>query len=143
MNDDIVQIQIDLRNKIDCVVSRSRKIERDAMLSAKREPRLSDAWFDAIKSSVQKLETIVESAPEAPEAVELIEALRSVVTNAETQIENSERVYYSLADLGDETETLKGAMSEMIRLEERMKGIIETGTKLVKRLRPVDREAAE
>ena len=73
----------------------------------------------------------------------MIEALRSVVTNAEAQIENSERVYYSLADLGDETETLKGAMSEMTRLEERMKGIIETGTKLVKRLRPTDRKPAE
>jgi hypothetical protein len=40
--------------------------------------------------------------------------------------------------LGDESEKLKRAMAEMIRLEERMQGIVETGSVLVQRIRPAD-----
>jgi len=59
-----------------------------------------------------------------------------VVTNAEEQIINSERLYVSLAELGDDAESLKVPIAEMTRLEERMQSIIETGTDLVQRLRP-------
>ena len=143
VNDDIVQIQGDLRDKIDQVVSDTRRLERQAMLSAKREPRLSHVWFDAVKRSVDALDTTLEGRNDLPEATDLIEELRAVVVNAEAQVENSEKVYIALAELGDETEGLKGAMSEMTRLEERMKGIIETGTQLVRRLRPSGGAPAE
>lgn len=143
VNDDIIQIQIDLRSQIDRVVSNTHRIERKAMLSAKREPRLSHAWFDAVKRSVAKLDTALANINSAPGAVSLLEELRAVVDNAEAQIHNSEHVYESLAELGDEADALKGSMSEMIRLEERMKGIIDTGTRLVRRLRPSGNMPAE
>ena len=57
----------------------------------------------------------------------MLEALRAVVVSAETQLATSESLFESLATVGDDTENLKGAMSEMTRLEERMKTIIETG----------------
>ena len=136
VNDDIIQIQIDLRSQIDRVVSNTRSIERHAMLSAKQEPRLSNEWFDAVKRSVAELDKSLAKTDNAPEATVLLENLRSVVINAEAQIRNSEHMYTSLAELGDEAEDLKHSMSEMIRLEERMNGIIETGTRLVSRLRP-------
>ena len=97
---------------------------------------LSNVWFDAVKRTVGDLDAALAGVENTPEAVELLENLRAVVVNAETQIENSERVYLSLAELGDETEGLKGSMAEMTRLEERMKSIIETGSQLVGRLRP-------
>ena len=143
VNDDIIQIQGDLRQQIDRVVSNSRSIERDAMLSAKREPRLSNAWFDAVKNAVGDLDRALVEKSAAPEAADLLENLRAVVVNAEAQIENSEKVYVSLAELGDEAETLKGPMAEMTRLEERMKAIIETGTSLVGRLKPSTSKPAE
>jgi len=55
------------------------------------------------------------------------------------QIKNSELVYLSLADLGDEADALRRPMAEMSRLEERMQAIIETGSQLVGRLRPSDK----
>ncbi len=136
VNDDIIQIQGDLRGQIDHVVSNTRALEREAMLSAKREPRLSNVWFDAVKRTVGDLDAALAGVENTPAAAELLENLRAVVVNAEAQIENSERVYLSLAELGDETEGLKGSMAEMTRLEERMKSIIETGSQLVGRLRP-------
>ncbi len=65
-----------------------------------------------------------------------MDALRAVVADAETQMTTSEKVFESLAAVGDDTENLKGAMAEMTRLEERMKTIIETGSTLVRRLQP-------
>ncbi|MEM6933516.1 MAG: methyl-accepting chemotaxis protein [Pseudomonadota bacterium] len=136
VNDDIVTIQGDLRGQIDTVVSGMRQLERDAMLSAKREPRLSNEWFVAIRNSIAALDETLAKVGEMPEAASLVENLRDVVANAETQIATSERVFEGLAALGDDTEQLKGAMSEMTRLEERMKAIVETGGVLVRRLRP-------
>jgi len=136
VNDDIIQIQLDLRSRIDRVVNNTRTIERNAMLTAKREPRLSHAWFDAIKRSVIELDAELARVVDAPGAEPLLENLRLVVENAEEQIRNSEDIYLSLADLGDEADALKQPMSEMTRLEERMNAIIETGTELVRRLRP-------
>ena len=136
VNADIVKIQGDLRDRIDGLTGRIRQLERSAMLGAKAEPRLSQAWFDTARRAVADLEAQrpAESGPQETGA--LIEDLRAVVSNAEAQIATSERVFADLADLGDESERLKRAMTEMIRLEERMEGIITTGSVLVQRVRP-------
>jgi methyl-accepting chemotaxis protein len=136
VNDDIVTVQGDLRGQIDRVVTGVRRLERDAMLAAKREPRLSNEWFKAIRSSVQALDDRLAQAGDIPQADELLETLRAVVASAETQLATSERLFERLAAVGDDTENLKGAMSEMTRLEERMKTIIEAGSTLVRRLQP-------
>jgi uncharacterized protein (UPF0335 family) len=136
VNDDIVTVQGDLRGQIDRVVTGVRRLERDAMLAAKREPRLSNDWFTAIRASVQALDERLAKAGDMPQAGELLEALRAVVASAESQLATSESLFQSLATVGDDTENLKGAMSEMTRLEERMKTIIETGGTLVRRLQP-------
>lgn len=136
VNDDIIQIQVDLRSQIDEVVSSTRGLERNAMIGAKQEPRLSDAWFDATRQSVADLDYELSNNNYPPEASILLENLRAVVYNAEAQIHNSEQLYVSLGQLGDDAAGLKDSMSEMIRLEERMKAIIDTGSQLVRRLRP-------
>ena len=63
-----------------------------------------------------------------------------VVSDAEAQISTSEAVFQKLADIGDKSETLKQSMFEMTRLEERLKGIIETCGSLVHRLQPENRK---
>lgn len=136
VNDDIVQVQGDLRGQIDGVVTNTRALERGAMLTAKREPRLSEEWFEAMKRSVVDLDVALDDAPNREEAATLLETLRSVITGAEAQIAASERMYGELAELGDEAEALKGSMAEMTRLEERLKAVIENGRVLVQRLRP-------
>ena len=140
VNDDIIQIQMDLRSRIDSVVQNTRAIERNAMLTAKREPKLSDAWFDAVKRSVIELDAALKKVQVGPNAEPLLENLRSVVSNAEVQIQNSEQLYRSLADLGDEADALRRPMAEMTRLEERMQAIIETGSQLVGRLKKADED---
>jgi len=135
VNADIVKIQGDLRDRIDSLTGRIRRLERSAMLSAKAEPRLSQAWFDAARRAVADLEARRSDAGEE-DIGGIVEDLRAVVTNAEAQIETSERVFADLGELGDESEKLKRAMAEMIRLEERMEGIVETGSFLVQRIRP-------
>ncbi|MEM0922604.1 MAG: HAMP domain-containing protein [Pseudomonadota bacterium] len=136
VNDDIVLIQGDLRERVDQFLSHTRQIERRAMMNAKREPLLSNAWFDAIKGSISDLDAIVSKIDGAPEAGRLLETLRAVVDNAEAQIRSSEDLFEDLARLGGDTESFQNAVSEMARLEERMQGIIETGTILVRRLQP-------
>ena len=143
VNDDIVQMQFDLRSQIDRVVSNTHQVERNAMRGAKQDPRLSQAWFDAIKHSVTELDNALAGVNNAPEAETLLEDLRSVIENADAQIQNSEQVYLSLNKLGEEAGALRGSVSEMIRLEERMKGIIDSGTQLVRRLRPADNTPAD
>ena len=137
VNADIVKIQSDLRDRIDSLTGRIRRLERSAMLSAKAEPRLSHAWFDAARRAVADLETR-RADPREEDIGSIVEDLRAVVTNAEAQIESSERVFADLGELGDESEKLKRAMAEMIRLEERMEGIVETGSVLVQRIRPAE-----
>jgi len=139
-NADIVSIQGELRDRIDGLTSRIRHMERSAMLSAKVEPRLSQAWFDAARRAVADLDARRNTAADGAEVGDLLEDLRTVVSNAETQIETSERVFADLGELGDESEKLKRAMAEMIRLEERMKGIVDTGSVLVQRIRPPEGE---
>ena len=143
VNDDILQVQGVLRKQIDQVVLTSRTLERDAMFRTKRDPRLSDAWFDSVKRSVSELDNAITGVDAAPESAELLNQLRTVVLNAEEQIKSAERIYVGLADLGDEAETLKSPMAEMTRLEERMQIIIETGTGLVHRLRPQDKPSTD
>jgi HAMP domain len=142
VNDDIVTVQGDLRGQIDRVVSGVRHLEREAMLAAKREPRLSNDWFQAIRGSVQALDDRLAQVGDMPQAVGLLESLRAVVGNAEAQLATSEQVFERLAALGDQTESLKGAMSEMTRLEERMKSIIDTGSTLVRQLQPEGAQGA-
>ncbi|MEQ8903279.1 MAG: methyl-accepting chemotaxis protein [Roseovarius sp.] len=137
VNADIVKIQSDLRDRIDSLTGRIRRLERSAMLSAKAEPRLSQAWFDAARRAVADLEAR-RADPREEDIGGIVEDLRAVVTNAEAQIETSERVFADLGELGDESENLKRAMAEMIRLEERMEGIVETGSVLVQRIRPTE-----
>ncbi|OLS44190.1 histidine kinase [Rhodovulum sulfidophilum] len=142
VNDDIVSVQGALRGQVDRLVGGVRRLERDAMLSAKREPLLSQAWFDAIKGAVADLDAALARAGEAPQAAGLVSDLSAVIANAEAQIAASQRLFEGLAGLGDETEALKGAIADMVRMEERMKLIIETGGTLVQRLRPDLAEAA-
>lgn len=136
VNDDIVTVQGDLRGQIDRVVTGVRRLERDAMLSAKREPRFSNDWFTAIRALVQALDERLAKAGDMPQTDALLEALRAVVASAETQLATSESLFESLATVGDDTENLKSAMSEMTGMEERMKTITETGGTLVCRLQP-------
>lgn len=143
VNDDIIKIQVDLRSQIDDVVKNTRGLERSAMINAKQEPRLSNAWFDATKRSVAELDSALAGVNHAPEAEAVLKNLRSVIENAEAQIRNSEQLYGSLAQLGDEAVVLKESMAEMIRLEERMKGIVDTGSRLVRRLRPTGSASAD
>ncbi|MFW5642312.1 MAG: HAMP domain-containing protein, partial [Roseicyclus sp.] len=138
-NDDIIAIQSDLRRSIEKVVSDVRQVEREAMLSARREPRLSNEWFSAVRGRIGELDAAVSQARGPDGAGDLLEALRQVVGDAEAQIAANEAVFEKLARLGDESETLKQSMLEMTRLEERLKGIIETCSALVRRLQPEDR----
>ena len=138
VNDDIIGIQGALRDQVDTVVRNTRHLERRAMMSAKREPLLSNAWFDAVQGSIADLDTALSEAPETPQATRLLDSLRAVVSNAEAQIKTNEDLFRDLATLGEDTERFQSALSEMTRLEERLKAIIETGTGLVRRLRPND-----
>jgi hypothetical protein len=136
VNDDIVGVQGDLRDRVDTLISGMRQLERDAMLGAKREARLSNDWFEAIRDSVAALDAALAQAGAAPGASDLVDDLRAVVAHAEAQVAASERLFTELATLGDESDRLRGGIAEMTRLEERMKAIVESGTTLVRRLRP-------
>ena len=142
-NNDIIAIQGDLRQSIDRVVSKVRHVERDAMLSAKREPRLSNEWFDAIRGSISELDAALTDADQNGSAVDLVKTLRQVVSDAEAKTKASEAVFESLADLGDQSDGLKDAMFEMPRLEERLQSIIETCGNLVRRLSPEPSQSRE
>ena len=140
-NDDIIAVQGNLRKTVDEVVSGIRQLERNAMLSAKKEPRLSDEWFDAVRSSITALDEKLTKLDDTPAATDLLDTLRQVVSNAEAQTTTSETIFTKLADLGDQSETLKDSTLEMTRLEERLKSIIETCSTLVRRLKPEDDSA--
>lgn len=136
VNDDIITIQGDLREQVDSVVTGARRLERRAMISARREPLLSNVWFDAVKGSIAELDGVLAKVDGAPQASELVETLRAVVENAEAQIRTNEELFGDLGVLGEDTERFQAAVAEMARLEERMKAIIETGGLLVARLGP-------
>ncbi|WP_299632502.1 HAMP domain-containing protein [uncultured Roseobacter sp.] len=142
-NDDIIAVQGALRDTVDDVVSGVRRLERQAMLSAKQEPRLSNEWFDAVRGSIAALDGALTKVEDTAAATDLLETLRQVVANAEAQTTTSETIYTSLADLGDQSETLKSSTLEMTRLEERLKAIIETCGALVGRLKPESKRAED
>jgi hypothetical protein len=135
-NDDIIAIQSDLRGSIEKVVSDMRNVERDAMLATRREPRLSNQWFSAVRGQIKELDTMVSNTGRAGATSELLETLEQVVADAEAQIATNEKIFEKLASLGDESDTLKMSMLEMTRLEERLQGIVETCGALVQRLQP-------
>ena len=137
-NDDIIAVQGNLRATVDNVVSGIRQLERNAMLAAKQEPRLSNEWFDAISGSIASLEASLANVEGASSASDLVDTLREVVSNAEAQTKSSEVIFTKLADLGDQSETLKDSTLEMIRLEERLKSIIESSSTLVQRLKTAE-----
>ncbi len=137
-NDDIIAVQGNMRKTVDNVSGGIRQLERNAMLSAKREPRLSNEWFDAVRGSIASLDEALEKADNASSATDLVDTLRQVVSNAEAQTKSSEVIFTKLADLGDQSETLKESTLEMIRLEERLKSIIESCSALVGKLKTAD-----
>lgn len=137
-NDDIIAVQGNLRETVDGVVSGIRQLERNAMLSAKQEPRLSNEWFDAVRGSIESLDNVLLDIDSRSSASELMGTLRQVVSNAEAQTQSSEVIFTKLADLGDQSETLKDSTLEMIRLEERLKSIIESCSTLVRKLKVSD-----
>jgi methyl-accepting chemotaxis protein len=136
VNADIVRQQGELRGQIDRVVSGTRRLERDAMLRAKREPRLSAIWFDAARATIAEIDARLAECGHQPQAGDLLEDLRAVIGNAEAQIAASEQLFDDLAGLGDDTEQLRGALAEMSRMEERLNSIVDSGGVLVRRLRP-------
>lgn len=137
VNDDILTLQGDLRAKVDDVVHNARNLERRAMMGAKREPKLSNDWFAAVKGAVSELDGRLARVGDAPsaEASALLDTMREVVTHAEAQITNNETLFEDLVTLGEKTEGFQVAMEQMVRLEERMNAIINTGSVLVTRLR--------
>lgn len=142
VNDDIVTIQRGLRDQIDGLAGGIRRLERGAMLAAKREPRLSQDWFDAIRDRIRAFDATLEQTAPADSMRDLGTQLASVIAHAEAQLTSTEAVFEGLAGIGDRAEALRGALSEMARLEERLKTVIETGGILVRRLNPSTRPGA-
>lgn len=140
VNDDIVAIQGNLRGQIDSLTGAMRQLERRAMLSAKREPMLSEEWFTEARRSVAGLDEALGTAratvPAEGEAARILEALTAVIGQAEAQIRTTEALFEELAGLGTQSERVQSALAEMARLEERLQAVVETGTGLVARLRP-------
>ena len=136
VNDDILQLQRGLRGKVDQVVRGARDLERRALMGAKREPKLSNDWFQAMQRAVSDLDARLAEVPDEnrAEAEGLVAALRDVIAQAEAQVASNEALYGDLVILGEQTEGFGHAMEDMIRLEERMNSIIESGTTLVQRL---------
>ncbi|MEO1676811.1 MAG: methyl-accepting chemotaxis protein [Pseudomonadota bacterium] len=140
VNDDIIAVQSDLRVGVDRVVDGMRRVEREAMLAAKVEPRLSNDWFEAMRLAITDLDDALSKGAEHAEGparvADLTQSLRSVVGHAEAQARTSEALFGKLAELGDDSARLKDQIAEMTRLEERMKSIVEACSMLVHRIRP-------
>jgi len=134
VNDDILRIQSDMRDRIDGFVGGLHKLERQAMLNARREPLLSPEWFDAMGAAVERLRAALPEGAEDPAAV--LERLRAVIDTAERQIATNMALFEELARLGEESGRFQHALADMARLEERMRGVIDTGAALVARLQP-------
>ncbi len=134
VNDDILRIQGDMRDRIDGFVGGLHALERRAMLNARREPLLSREWFEAMGAAVHRLRDALPEGAEDPAA--LLDRLRAVVDTAERQIETNVALFEELATLGEDSGRFQHALAEMARLEERMRGVIDTGAALVARLQP-------
>lgn len=140
VNGDIVAIQRTMREQIEDFTAKARSTERRALLAARREPLLSDAWFQAMRSRASDLgDEVARSGGNAALAEELsgfIANLAMVIEHAEAQIRSNEALYEDLAELGGTSEKFRAAIAEMARLEERLDTVVSTGSALVKRLKP-------
>ncbi|TVP70730.1 MAG: methyl-accepting chemotaxis protein [Rhodobacteraceae bacterium] len=136
INDDMMTIQGDLRERIDALTGRIRQMERSVLNSARTDPHLAQVRLDHVQRNMRALQERAGAGLAGSEMAAMAEELQSFLTHAEAQVTSSERVFADLAALGDDSERLKGALGEMVRLEERMKGVAETGSNLVERLRP-------
>lgn len=124
VNDDIIAVQTRLRTGVDGVVAGMRRVEREAMLAAKVEPRLSREWFEAVEVAIGRLDAAAQEAGGAdPDLAAILGSLRGVVENAQAQMATSQALFVRLADLGDASAALKDEVAEMSRLEERMRKI--------------------
>ena len=96
---------------MDGFVTRTRALERRAMLNAKREPLLSAEWFAEVRRSIADLDSELSRArsdtPEAAEAARLIDRLSAVVANAEAQIRTNEALFEDLAAMGEQSEAFQ------------------------------------
>jgi hypothetical protein len=129
VNDDIMKLQGDLRDRLDDFSAGVRRVERGAMLGARREPMLSVEWFEAMRAAIEGARAAGINDPAA-----LAERLSAVVHHAERQVETNMALFEQLARLGEESEAFRRDLSEMTRLEERMRGVIESGAALLSRL---------
>jgi len=136
VNDDVMRLQSELRHKLDGFSAGVRRVERQAMTSARREPTLSAEWYDAMRAEVDNLRGVSNADPAA-----VYDKLSAVIALAERQMETNVAVFEALARLGEESETFRDDLAEMTRLEERMRGVIDTGAALLSRLRPGEEPA--
>ncbi|WP_420556794.1 hypothetical protein [Roseovarius sp.] len=56
--DDVIALHRDLRCSLDSVVPDMRRLEREAMMSPKRTPRLSNEWFADPRGQIADLDEI-------------------------------------------------------------------------------------
>jgi hypothetical protein len=137
VNDDIMRLQTDLRDRLDGFAAGVRRVERRAMIGARREPMLSTEWFEAMRAAIEGARTAGVNDPQA-----LAERLAAVVDHAERQVETNMALFEQLAELGEESEVFRRDLAEMTRLEERMRGVIESGAALLARLQRHETPAA-
>jgi hypothetical protein len=137
VNDDIVRLQTDLRDRLDGFSAGVRRVERNAMLGARREPMLSSEWFDAMRGAIDAARTDGINDPS-----ELANRLAAVVHHAERQVETNMALFEQLAALGEESEGFRRDLAEMSRLEERMRGVVDSGAALLARLRGAETREA-
>jgi hypothetical protein len=135
VNDDIVRIQTDLRDRLDGFAAGVRRVERAAMLGARREPMLSREWFDAMAGRIDGLRG------SNADAGEIAETLRAVIDHAEAQVATNMALFERLAALGEDSERFRHDLAEMARLEERLRAVIDSGAALLGRLSGAPRQA--
>jgi len=139
VNDDIVRIQTGWPNTRAVFGPGARGGGRRAGVGARGEPMLSSEWFDAMREAIRGLS--VPGANADPEM--LTEKLRAVVAHAEAQVATNMALFEDLAALGDDSERFRRDLSEMARLEERLRAVIDTGASLLSRLQGHDAEPAQ
>lgn len=133
VNDDVIRIQGSLRDRVKSFSNHTRQIERRALVGAKREPLLSPEWFDAMQNSIRELDNTLAARSDTAIGP-VFDQLRAVIGNAEAQINANQVLFEDVAKLGSDSDDFQEALTEMIRLEERLGAIIESGTGLVSRL---------
>lgn len=134
VNDDIITMQANLRDHAETVVAQTRNLERRSVLLTKRNSSLSAASIDAIKIMIADLNRAQDQMVDRELSENIIAEINVIIGNAESQRNTNGELYLELSELGAETQQFQTAIAEMVRLEERMKGIIGTGTALVHRL---------